>query len=129
LPVTATQTEKAPLIQTKRFLGIVTVFAGLMLAFPTYAHVFFPKKENKTVVTEQSKIKTIEFIIEGMTCSGCEAHVNHEVYKMAGIIKTTVSYEKGNAIIEFDQEQTDIEDIEKAIEKTGYSVTNKKEMK
>lgn len=38
-------TEKTPFIQTKTFLGIVTVFAGLMLAFPTYAHIFFPKTE------------------------------------------------------------------------------------
>ena len=35
-------TEKTPFIQTKKFLAIVTVFAGLMLAFPTYANVFFP---------------------------------------------------------------------------------------
>ena len=64
-----------------------------------------------------------------MTCSGCEEHVNLEVNKLTGIIKTTVSYENGNAIIEFDQAQTDIEEIEKAIEKTGYSVTEKKEIK
>ena len=64
-----------------------------------------------------------------MTCSGCEEHVNHEVTQLTGIIKTSVSYENGNAIIDFDQAQTDIEEIEKAIEKTGYSVTDKKEIK
>ncbi|NEV95054.1 mercuric transport protein MerTP [Psychroflexus sp. YR1-1] len=122
-------TEKAPFLQTKNFLVIVTVFAGLMLAFPTYASVFFPKSENKTVVTDQSKIQTAEFKINGMTCSGCEEHVNQEVNKLTGIIHTTVSYETGNAIIEFDQTQTEIEEIEKAIEKTGYSVTDKKEIK
>ena len=121
--------EKTPFIQTKKFLGIVTVFAGLMLAFPTYAHVFFQKTENKTIVTDQSKIQKVEFKINGMTCSGCEEHVNHEVTQLTGIIKTSVSYENGNAIIDFDQAQTDIEEIEKAIEKTGYSVTDKKEIK
>lgn len=122
-------TEKTPFIQTKKFLGIVTVFVGLTLAFPMYANVFFPKKENNTIVTDQSKIQTAEFMIDGMTCSGCEEHVNHEVNKLTGIVKTTVSYENGNAIIEFDQAQTDIEEIEKAIEKTGYSVIDKKEIK
>lgn len=121
--------EKTPFIQTKKFLGIVTVFAGLMLAFPTYAHVFFQNTENKTIVTDQSKIQKVEFKINGMTCSGCEEHVNHEVTQLTGIIKTSVSYENGNAIIDFDQAQTDIEEIEKAIEKTGYSVTDKKEIK
>lgn len=122
-------TEKTPFIQTKKFLGIVTVFAGLMLAFPTYVHVFFPKTENNTVITDQSKIQTAAFMIDGMTCSGCEEHVNLEVKKLKGIIKTTISYENGNAIIEFDQAQTDIKEIEKAIEKTGYAVTDKKELK
>jgi len=121
-------TERTPFIQSKTFLGIVTVFAGLMLAFPTYAHLFFSKTENKTIITEQSKIQTAEFKINGMTCSGCEEHVNLEVNKLAGIIKTNVSYENGNAIIEFDQAQTDIETIQKAIEKTGYLVIDKKEI-
>ena len=73
--------------------------------------------------------KTAEFKINGMTCSGCEEHVKQEVNKLTGIIQTTVSYENGNAIIEFDQAQTDTEEIEKAIKKTGYSVTEKKEIK
>lgn len=122
-------TDKTPFIQTKKFLGIVTVFAGIMLAFPMYAHVFFPKTENKTVVSDQNNIQTTEFLISGMTCSGCEEHVNHEVNKLTGIIKTTVSYENGNAIIEFDKTQTSNEEIEKAISKTGYTVTDKKEIK
>jgi len=122
-------TEKTPFIQTKKFLATVTVFAGLMLAFPTYANVFFPQTENTTVVTDQSKIQTAEFKINGMTCSGCEEHVNQELNKLTGIIQTTVSHENGNAIIEFDQAQTEIEEIEEAIEKTGYSVTDKKEIK
>jgi copper chaperone CopZ len=122
-------TEKTPFIQTKKFLGIVTIFAGLMLAFPMYASVFFPKTTNQTIVTDKSNIQTAEFTINGMTCSGCEVHVNHEVNKLTGIVKTTVSYENGNAIIEFDQTQTNIDEIEKAIEKTGYSVTDKKEIK
>jgi copper chaperone CopZ len=122
-------TEKTPFIQTKKFLAIVTAFAGLMLAFPTYTHVFFPQTENTTVVTDQSKIQTTEFKINGMTCSGCEEHVKQEINKLTGIIQTTASYENGNAIIEFDQAQTGIEEIEEAIEKTGYSVTDKKEIK
>ena len=122
-------TEKTPFIQTKKFLGIVTVFAGLMLAFPTYAHIFFPKTEKQTIVTEQANIQTAEFTINGMTCTGCEEHVNHEVNKLTGIINTTVSYENGNAIVEFDKTKTDIQEIEKAIAKTGYSVTDKKEIK
>lgn len=121
--------EKTPYIQTKTFLVILTVVAGLMLAFPTYAHIFFPKTEMQIIVKEQENIYTVEFTINGMTCSGCEEHVNYEVNKLAGIIKTTVSYENGNAIVKFDKTKTNIQELEKAIAKTGYSVTNKKELK
>jgi mercuric ion transport protein len=123
------KSRKAPFMQTKKFLGIVTFFAVLMLAFPMYAHVFFPKSENQTIITDQSNVLTLEFKINGMTCSGCEEHVNHEVNKLTGIVETSVSYEYGNAIIKFDQTQTNIDEIEKAIEKTGYFVTDKKELK
>jgi mercuric ion transport protein len=51
------------------------------------------------------------------------------VKKLIGIVKTTVSYENGNAIVAFDQTQTDIDEIEKAIAKTGYSVVDKKEIR
>jgi copper chaperone CopZ len=61
-----------------------------------------------------------------MTSTGCEEYVKHEVNKLTGIINTTVSYEKGNAIVEFDKTKTDIQEIEKAISKTAYSVTDKK---
>ncbi len=121
--------EKTPFIQTKTFLGVVTVFAGLMLAFPTYAHIFFPKTEKQSIATEQANIQTAEFTISGMTCTGCEEHVNQEVNKLTGILNTTVSYEKGNAIVEFDRTKTDIQEIEQAIAKTGYTVTDKKEIK
>lgn len=62
-----------------------------------------------------------------MTCAGCEEHINHEVNKLPGIIKTITSYENGNAIVEFDNSKTNIAKIENAINSTGYQVTDKRE--
>jgi len=119
--------EKPKFIQSKKFLGIVTVFASLMLAFPYYAHIFYPKTEKQVIVVDKSNIQTVEFSIKGMTCTGCEEHVKHEVNKLLGILKSTASYENGNAIVEFDNSKTSITEIETAINGTGYSVTDKKE--
>lgn len=119
--------EKPKSIQSKMFLGIVTAFAIVMLAFPYYAHIFFPKTEKQIIVVDKSNVQTVEFSISGMTCAGCEEHVNHEVNKLSGIIKSTASYENGNAIVEFDNSKTNIAEIEKAINGTGYTVTDKKE--
>ncbi|SFC05162.1 Copper chaperone CopZ [Flagellimonas taeanensis] len=122
------ETEDKPnFVQGKAFLGLITVFAGLMLAFPLYAHIFYPKVGKQIIVVDRSNIRTVEFSIDGMICAGCEAHVDHEVNKLPGIISSTASYEKGNAKIEFDASKTDIDEIEKAINATGYTVTDKKE--
>ncbi len=61
-----------------------------------------------------------------MTCTSCEEHVNHEVKKLSGIINSIASYEYGNAIIKYDNSKTSTVEIEKAINSTGYLVTDKK---
>jgi len=119
--------EKPKFMQSKKFLGIVTVFAIIMLAFPYYSGIFYPNTEKQINVVDKSDIKTTEFKISGMTCASCEEHINHEVNKLNGIVNSKASYENGNAIIEFDKTKTDETEIEKAINSTGYKVTDKKE--
>ncbi len=36
-------TEKPNFMQTKSFLGIITIMTALLLSFPIHAHIFFPK--------------------------------------------------------------------------------------
>lgn len=119
--------EKPSFVQSKTFLAIITCFAGVMLAFPLYASVFYPKKESRAIAVDKSNIKTVEFTISGMTCEACGEHVNHEVNKLAGIIQSTASYENRNAIIAFDASKATVARIEQAINATGYTVTGKKE--
>ena len=119
--------EKPKFIQSKTFLGFVTVFAIVMLAFPYYSGMFYPNTEKQILVVNKSDIKTVEFKISGMTCVSCEEHINHEVNKLNGIVNSNSSYKKGNAIIEFDKTKTSEREIENAIKSTGYKVTHKKE--
>jgi mercuric ion transport protein len=119
-------TQKTNFMQTKSFLGIITLVSVLLLSFPSYAHIFFPKTESIAVVSPTSEIQKVEFTITGMTCSGCEHHVKTEISKLKGILEVTVSYEKGNAIVKFDSKQTNIKEIEKAINSTGYKSVKSK---
>ena len=119
--------EKIPFTQSKMFLGIVTLFAVLMLAFPYYSAVFYPKTEKQIIIVDQSNIREIEFTISGMTCASCGEHVNSEINKLAGIISSDASYENKNAVVKFDDSKTNIDEIENAINGTGYVVTDKKE--
>jgi len=119
--------EKPKFIQSKTFLGIVTVFAILMLSFPYYSGIFYSNTEKQIIVVDKSDIKTTEFKISGMTCASCEENVNREVNKLNGIVISKASYETENAIIEFDKTKTNEAEIEKAINSSGYKVTDKKE--
>ncbi|UQD56530.1 mercuric transport protein MerTP [Flavobacterium sp. K5-23] len=119
--------EKPKFTQSKTFLGIVTVFTIVMLAFPYYSGIFYPNTKKQIIVVDKVDIQTIEFKISGMTCASCEEHVNLEVNKLNGIVNAKASYENGNAVIEFDRTKTNEMEIEKAINSTGYKVTNKKE--
>ena len=119
--------EKPKFMQSKTFLGIVTAFAIVMLAFPYYSGIFYQNTEKQIIVVDKSDIKTTDFRISGMTCTSCEEHVDHEVNKLIGIVSSKASYENGNAIVEFDKTKTNEMEIEKAINSTGYKVTDKKE--
>jgi mercuric ion transport protein len=116
--------EKPRFVQSKTFLLIVTLFAALMISFPSYAKFFFPKNEKAAIVPGKSNIQTVELKIKGMSCEACEAEVNHEVYKLPGIIESIVSYENRNAIVKFDISKTTIKDITNAVNATGYRVIN-----
>ncbi len=118
--------EKPKFIQSKKFLGIVTVFAIAMLAFPIYSGIFYSNIEKQIIIVDKSNVKTTEFKISGMTCASCEVHVHHEVNKLNGIVDSKASYENGNAIIAFDKTKTNEEEIEKVINLTGYKVIDKK---
>lgn len=111
--------------QTKGFLVGITLFATVSIAFPYYAHIFYPDNKKEVVIVNQSNIQTLNFDVKGMTCASCEEHVKHVVNELEGIVNIKASYEKANAEVEFDNTKTTKEDIEKAINSTGYKVINK----
>jgi mercuric ion transport protein len=115
---------RVPFMQSKTFLGIVTVFAAVMLAFPKYAQIFYPDNSKEVTVLSQSDIQTVTFEIDGMTCTGCEEHVKHAVNELEGIVDAAASFTDGGATIKFDATKVSIEEVKKAIDATGYKVTD-----
>ncbi|MCK5443213.1 MAG: mercuric transport protein MerTP [Maribacter sp.] len=120
----ACEDEKPKFMNSKGFLLLVTVFAGLMLAFPFYSHIFYSTSSTtkEVVFVEQSNVKEIRITIEGMTCSGCEAHIESEVNKLDGILNVKADYEKTSAVVKYDDTRVDIQKIETAILSTGYQI-------
>lgn len=131
--------EKPSFWQSRKFLVIVTVFAILMLVFPEYSYIFYPKSDHADIATLEKSTpgsaalettasetalayNTIDLTVKGMTCSGCEAHVNNAVSELEGVVEVRASYEKEDAVIKYDPGKVDQDQIVEAIHKTGYSV-------
>ncbi|WP_315079529.1 sulfite exporter TauE/SafE family protein [uncultured Clostridium sp.] len=70
----------------------------------------------------QINIKTMELIIDGMTCVNCENKIQRKLSCVAGIQKVNVSYNKGIAKIRYDSDIISINDIKNIIEKLDYKV-------
>lgn len=116
-------TKKASFLQSKTFLGLVTVFAILMMTFPLYAKVFYPKPKVQTAtVAAVDNKQQVKFTIQGITCEGCEEHVNNELSKVKGVLAYKTSYATRSSLVTFDKSKVDEKTIEVAINKTGYKV-------
>ncbi len=124
--------ERPSFWQSKKFLGIITVFAVVMLAFPTYSGIFFPDNSNTSnvIVVKENDILNAELSIKGMTCTGCEHSVNAALNNSEGVLEASSSYESGIALVKFDQSKVSVEQLATAVEEaTGYKVTGKKIIK
>lgn len=121
--------EKPTFIKSKLFLGLVTIFSIIMLVFPHYSSVFYPENKKNVIVSNEAYIQKINVDIEGMTCSSCEEHINYTVNELNGVLDIKTSYNNSNTTIEFDKSKTSIEEIEKAINSTGYKVIKTKPVK
>lgn len=114
--------EKPSFWQSKIFLGIVTAFAVLMLAFPYYSTVFYPNNKNEITIVYQSDIQTLNLDIEGMTCDACDSHVSHAALEVDGVIDATADHKTGKVVVKFDKSKTMADKIIKSIDATGYKV-------
>lgn len=117
------ETRKASFFQSKFFLTIVTVFALLMITFPLYAKMFYPKpKLQSTTTAIVNNKQQVKFTIQGMSCESCEAEVNNEIAKVNGVLAYETSYASRISMVTFDKSKVDVKAIETAISKTGYKV-------
>ena len=117
--------DKVSFLQTKKFLAIITIIAGLLIAFPYYTKIFYPKQqETKVVVVDKTNVTTVQLNISGMDCEGCTALINSELSKVNGVIKANTSFKNANATVAFDKNKNSVDSISNAVNTIGYKVTS-----
>ena len=62
------------------------------------------------------------FSIKGMHCDMCVASIEKGVSQVEGVQSVTAKLNDSTAVVRFDEASVELADIEKAIEKRGYSV-------
>lgn len=115
--------EKPSFWQSKTFLSVITVFAALMVSFPYYGHIFYPKSPiANVVIVEKNNLQQVELKISGMTCQTCSDHVNHALDGVPGVLEHVTSYEEGTSFVKFDASKSSKKDLVDAVNATGYKV-------
>ena len=69
----------------------------------------------------------INLKIGGMTCINCKTRIENALAVLEGIKKADVSWKKGRADIEYDEEKISLNEIQKIIESLDYKVENSKD--
>lgn len=61
-----------------------------------------------------------KFLVTGMSCASCSAHVEKAVAKVPGVISVSVSLLTNSMMVDFDQQKTAPEAIIQAVQQAGY---------
>ncbi len=115
--------EKTSFLQTRTFLGIVTIFAVLMIALPFYSEIFYSVPKKEIVYVKPADIETVSLDIKGMDCQACNNEVNGAAMGVNGVLNAKTDYSTGKAMVKIDHSKTSVQAVKKAIEDaTPYKV-------
>jgi mercuric ion binding protein len=87
----------------KTFLVAVVAVAVVLVASPAWAGS-----------------KTITLVVSNMTCAACPLTVKKALTNVQGVSRATVSLEKQEAVVTFDEAKTSVEALVKATTDAGY---------
>jgi copper chaperone len=67
-------------------------------------------------------METINFKVQGMTCSGCAASVTRVLQAVSGVEQATVVLDRGSAEVKFDPARTNLAALKLAVQGAGYDL-------
>jgi len=97
----------------------VLIFALSPYYVGTLARHLSPGKE--IAQSPQSVTARETFKVSGMTCAGCETTIRLALEQTPGVRTAEVSYDRGEAVVEYDSMLTNTDKLHAAINETGYT--------
>lgn len=102
-------------------LFVVTAFALSPYYIGYIATAVARQQQTAPGASAQSGLlETVTVAVEGMTCESCEVTVKAALDKTPGVRSAEVSFKNGNARIQYDPTQANLDKIKSAINSTGY---------
>jgi mercuric ion transport protein len=118
------QCESSSFMKSKKALLFITLFSGLLLAFPYYSSALYDAPTKLTNIQQQSILKSVNFSVKGMSCASCTAHIDGTLSKVSGVAKSLTSYEKAETRVTYDPKKISVDSLKSQINRTGYQVTD-----
>ncbi|MFN8208295.1 MAG: cation transporter [Bacteroidales bacterium] len=102
--------------------NIIPVLFVMIIAFSCSG-----KQAEKQTAVEPAQVSkenalTLEFQVNGMTCTGCENTVTKSIQALPGIAEVKASWQDSLTTVTFDKTLSKPEEIKAAIEAKGYEV-------
>ena len=69
------------------------------------------------------EITRVTLDVTGMTCRMCSRAVQKGISRVEGVEEVVVSYKDKEAHVKYDMDETDVEEIIKAVDKAGYGAS------
>lgn len=100
---------------------IVSPFIVLLLLVPVYGQL----RSAESVVEEEQAIhtETVVLAVQGMTCDGCAAHIKETLQAMEGVENADVTFESRKAVVTFQPDKVNPDNLTKAVVEIGYEAT------
>lgn len=73
------------------------------------------------VITAAAFTKTVTIKVDGMKCAKCSASVSKALKATEGVEEATVSSEKGEAVIKYDDQKLNEAKLREVINSTGFT--------
>ena len=71
--------------------------------------------------TASAATRTVTLKVDGMTCGGCATTVERALKETEGVEDAQVNYERGQAVVRYDDRKVTVARLREVIQGTGFS--------
>ena len=109
-----------------RLVRLILVLAGLVAIPVAGGWRLSASPAPQNAAQSKASQKTVQMRIAGMTCASCAKGLEASFRNMAGVLKVTVDYKAGQAVVTFDTGKQSAESLSKFVASCGYKVKETK---